>query len=65
MIYLDRARIFRRFRFSLRIRFLRHLALMVQIRAEMNLKKLNYNVTVPQMLKQECLPSLRTTFDDN
>ena len=41
MIYLDRARIFRRFRFSLRIRFLRHLALMVQIRAEMNLKKLN------------------------
>ncbi len=30
IIYLDRARIFRRLRFSLRIRFLRHLALMVQ-----------------------------------
>ena len=27
-VYLDRARIFRRFRFSLRIRFLRHFALM-------------------------------------
>ena len=39
-VYLDRARIFRRFRFSLRIRFLRHFALMVS-RAEKETKLLN------------------------
>ena len=31
-VYLERARIFRRFRFSLRIRFLRHFALMIKLR---------------------------------
>jgi hypothetical protein len=31
-VYLDRARIFRRLRFSLRIRFLRHLALMIKLK---------------------------------
>ena len=38
IIYLDRARIFRRLRFSLRIRFLRHFALMVQ--QDWNLKRI-------------------------
>ncbi len=36
IIYLDLARIFRRLRFSLRIRFLRHFALMVQQDLEKN-----------------------------
>ena len=31
-VYLERARIFHRFRFSLRIRFLRHFALMIKLR---------------------------------
>ena len=31
-VYLERARIFRRFRFSLRIRFLCHFALMIKLR---------------------------------
>ena len=32
-VYLDRARIFRHFHFSLCIRFLRHFALMIKLRA--------------------------------
>ena len=42
LVYLDRARIFRRFRFSLRIRFLRHFALMFP-RARKKLKILIKN----------------------
>jgi hypothetical protein len=34
-VYLDLARIFRRFRLSLRIRFLRHFALMIPGEAKM------------------------------